>query len=292
MHLVVWENAAAGRGTAHEASARLVAEAERHGYDVERVAVDSPAVAADRARAALGDGADRLVAVGGDGTVHQALQVVAETGVAFGVVPVGSGNDFSAAMGLPRDVPQAVDRSLGPAERVDLLRIGGRYGATVATLGLSVDVTIRAERLRWPPGSAKYTVATLLEIPTMREHALRITVDGVPHDVRPNLVGVANTPTFGGGMRIAPDADARDGLLDVVLIGPSTRFAMLRLLPKAGSGGHVGHPDVQVLRGARIEIDAEQPVRVDADGECVGHTPLAIEARPGALLLAGARFDR
>lgn len=282
----MWLNPTAGRGTAEDAGDRIVAEAERRGHSVDRVLAGSPLAAAALARAAIDDGADRLIVAGGDGSVHHAVQVVAETGVAFGVVPVGSGNDFAAAMGLPSTFPAAIACALGATHSVDLIRVGDRYGATVATLGLSVEVTIRAEHLRRPSGRSKYTVATLLELPRMRDYPLRLTIDGVGHAAAPNLVAIANTPTFGGGMRIAPGADARDGMLDVVLIGPTSRNVMLRLLPRAGSGGHIGHPAVSVLRGARIEIDADEPFRVDVDGEAAGVTPIAVEVRPGALALA------
>lgn len=285
--IVVWTNPTAGRGGSADAGALLAAEAESRGHSVRLVSVVPASAAATAARAAIDDGADRLVVVGGDGTVHQALQVVAGTGVVCGVVPAGSGDDFATAMGLPREVRTAIERALGPADPVDLVRVGDRYGATVATLGLSVAVTDRAGRLRWPRGGAKYTVATLLELPRLRTYPLRLTVDGVAREVSPNLVGIANAPLFGGGMRIAPGADVHDGALDVVLIGPSRRRDMLRLLLRAGSGRHVGHPDVEVLRAARVEIDADEPFRVDVDGEPVGRTPIVVEACPGALLLAG-----
>ncbi len=286
--VVVWANQEAGRGSARGASDRLVAVATSRGHVVEHVPCDAPDVVAAAARAAIDAGADRLVVVGGDGTVHQGIQVAATTEVAFGVVPAGSGNDFASAFGLSADLDDAIDRALGPASPIDLIRVGDRWGATVVTLGFSVEVTIRADRLRRPRARAKYTVATLLEIPRMRAYPLRLTVDGEQHEVTPNLVGIANTPTFGGGMRIAPSADVQDGVLDVVLVGPSTRVAMLRLLPRAGRGGHIGHPDVQVLRGARIELHADEPFRVDVDGEAVGRTPIVIEVAPGALRLAGA----
>ena len=284
--IIAWVNPSAGRGASRDAGERLVVEAEARGHWVERVPTDSASAAIDMARTAIADGADRLVVVGGDGTVHQGIQAAAETGVAFGVVPAGSGNDFATAMGLPTEVDAAIERALGPTSPVDLIRVGERYGATVATLGLSVEVTIRAGRLRWPRGGAKYTIATLLELPRAREYPLRLIIDGERHDVAPNLVGIANTPMFGGGMRIAPAADPADGLLDVVLLGPSSRRSMLLLLARAGTGGHIGHRDVRVLRGRRIEIDADEPFRVDADGEEAGRTPLVIETVPGALHLA------
>lgn len=285
--VVVWANPRAGRGEAREASERLAAAATAHGHDVDRIEVDSASAASEHAQAAIASGADRLIVIGGDGTVHQGVQVAAATGVAFGVVPAGSGNDFASAVGLPTGLDAAIEAALGPATPVDLIRVGDRWGATIATLGISVEVTIRADRLRWPRGGAKYTAATLLELPRMRTYPLLLTVDGERHEVTPNLLAIANTPTFGGGMRIAPSADLTDGLLEVVMLGPSPRRTMLRLLPKAGSGGHVGHRDVRIMRGARVELHSETPVRVDVDGECAGHTPLVVECVPGALRLAG-----
>lgn len=286
--VVVWVNPAAGRGRARDAGNRLIAVASARGHEIDHIDVGDVAEAAEIARSGVRSGADRLVMVGGDGTVHHGIQVAAGTGIAFGIVPTGSGNDFASALGLPDDVDAAIERALAPASPVDLIRVGDRWGATVATLGLSVEVTVRADRLRWPKGGAKYTAATLLEIPRMRTYPLRITVDGELHEVAPNLIAIANTPTFGGGMRIAPAADVRDGLLDVVLLGPSTRTTMLRLLPSAGDGGHIGHRDVRLLRGARLELDADDPIRVDVDGEEAGRTPIVIECVPGALRLAGA----
>jgi diacylglycerol kinase (ATP) len=285
--IVLWANPTAGRGSTSDAGDQVVAAAERRGHAVERVPLDSLPAATEATRSMIAEGVDRLVVVGGDGTVHQGLQHVAGTDIAFGVVPAGSGNDFAAAMGVPSDVPSAVVRALDDVDPVDLIRVGDRYGATVATIGMSVEVTIRADRLWWPRGPAKYTVATLLELPRLRTYPMRLVVDGVEHHVAPNLVGFANTPTFGGGMRIAPGADARDGMLDVVLIGPSSRRAMLRLLAQAGAGGHLGHPDVRVLRGARVDVEADEPFRVDVDGEAVGQAPVTIEVVPGALRLAG-----
>jgi diacylglycerol kinase (ATP) len=286
--IIVWVNHAAGNGASGRIGDQLDDTATARGHVVERLPVDSVSTTLDAARAAIAEGADRLVVVGGDGTVHQGIQAAASTGVVFGVVPAGTGNDFATAMGVPSDDRAAIDRALGPASPIDLIRVGDRYGATVATLGLSVEVTVRAGRLRWPRGGAKYTLATLLELPRLRDYPLRLDVDGVRHEVAPNLVGLANTSMFGGGMLIAPDADPADGLLDIVLLGPSTRRTMLGLLPRAGTGAHIGHPDVQVLRGARVDVEADETLRVDVDGEEAGRTPIVIEVAPGALSLAGA----
>lgn len=287
--IFVWWNPRAGRGEAEDLAERTRAEASRRGHTVTLLPSDSVAAC----RAALEDAKagriDRLVIVGGDGTVHQAIQVAVGTTLVVGVVPAGSGNDLVGALGLGTDPTTAIDLALGPSSAIDLLRIDGRYGATVATLGFSVSVNRRADSLRWPRGQIKYTVATLLELVGLHRYPVTIDLDGRRLAVSPNLLAFANTPTFGGGMRIAPDAKPDDGRLELVVVGPASRATLLRVLPKVRTGRHVEHPAVDIHRGIRAVIESEEPWQIRVDGEAVGSTPAEIELVPAALQLAGHR---
>ncbi len=245
---------------------------------------DNPALAD-----AAADGIDRLIVIGGDGTLHQAIQVAAGTPLVVGVVPAGSGNDLVGALGLSTDPATAIDLALGPSSAIDLIRIDGHYGVTVATLGFSVSVNRRADGLRWPRGQLKYTAATLLELIGLRRYLVTVDLDGRRLAASPNLVAIANTAVFGGGMRIAPDAEPDDGHFDLVMVGPGSRATLLRVLPKVRTGRHVEHPAVQVHRGVRAVIESEEPWEIRADGEVVGSTPAEIELVPAALRLAGHR---
>lgn len=285
--ICVWWNPRAGNGEAEDLAERTRAEATGRGHTV--TLLPSASIADSRATIgkAMADGIDRLIVVGGDGTVHQAIQIAATTPLVVGVVPAGSGNDLVAALDLATEPDAAIDLALGPSSAIDLLRIGTGFGITVATLGFSVAVNRRADQLRWPRGRAKYTAATLLELIGLRRYPITVDLDGQRLEISPNLVAVANTSTFGGGMRIAPDAEPDDGLLDLVVVGPASRVALLRVLPRVRSGRHIEHPAVQVHRGVRAVIDGDETWEIRSDGEVVGSTPTTIELVPAALHLAG-----
>lgn len=245
------------------------------------------AAAAEQAAAALvAGGAERIVVAGGDGMVHLAIQAVAQTNTVLGVVATGTGNDFARGVGLPSDREAAVDAALGAATPVDLMRVGHRWAASVATAGFSVAVNARANLMKWPAGSNKYSVATVRELPRLTPLDYELTVDGETHRLRAVVVTVANTSDFGGGMRITPDADPTDGILNVTVVGEAGRLELLRWFRTVFSGTHLEHAKVSTFSGASITI-AGPNTEVWADGEPVGSTPLTIEAVPGALLLAG-----
>ena len=211
-------------------------------------------------------GMDRLLIAGGDGLIHHALPALAGSDIAVGIIGVGTGNDFARGLGLPTDLPEAIHTALGPASPVDLVTRGdGTFAASVVTGGFSGTVNARANTLRFPPGQQRYTVATLLELPRLHTVGLRLTVDGTTHELDTTLFAVANTRYFGGGMAICPDATPTDGMLDVTVIGPTSRVTLARVLPTVFSGRHVNHPAVTTYRGERIEIDTEADLW--ADGE-------------------------
>lgn len=276
-----------GRGRAAAAAPIVRRVIERAGHAPVDISGDSAEASAEAARAAVEAGAQRVIAVGGDGTLHLALQGVVGTDAVLGLVPAGTGNDYARAFGLfGLSVEEATDRALGPARPVDAVRTDRRrWVAFNVTGGFTVDVNDRADRMRFPRGPSRYTVATLLTMPGLRCRDLAVTADGERSEYRSALFAVANTPTFGGGMAICPDADPGDGLLDVCVVGPASRTTMLRLLPKVFNGGHVGHRHVHMLRGRTVTIEGE-PMDLVGDGEAIGTAPITVEAVPGALNVA------
>ena len=285
VHLLV--SPRGGRGRAAAAAPIVRGVIERAGHTPVDISGASAEESAAAARAAVAAGAERVIAVGGDGTVHLAVQGVAGTGAVLGIVPVGTGNDFARAFGLfGLSVEAATARALGPSRPVDAISTDRQRWVTFSvTGGFTVDVNVRADRLRFPKGPSRYTVATLLTMPGLRHRELAVTVDGQRTGYRSALFAVNNTPTFGGGMAICPGADPCDGMLDVCVVGPASRTTMLRLLPKVFEGGHVGHPQIHMLRGRTVTIEGE-PVDLIGDGEEIGATPITVEAVPGALRVA------
>ncbi len=276
-----------GRGRAAAAAPVVRRVIEQAGHTPIDISGASAEESADAARAVVAAGAKRLIAVGGDGTLNLALQGAAGSDAVLGLVPAGTGNDYARAFGLfGLGVEEAAARALGPARPVDVIRTDRqRWVAFSVTGGFSVDVNVRADRMRFPRGPSRYTVATLLTMPGLRHRELAVTVDGQRAEYRSALFAVNNTPTFGGGMAICPDADPTDGLLDVCVVGTASRSTMLRLLPKVFEGGHVGNRHVHMLRGRTVAIEGE-PIDLVGDGELIGQTPITAEAVPGAVQFA------
>ncbi len=264
-----------------------VAEALRaRGAEVVELAAASAAHAEAVAIEAVAGGARRVVVVGGDGLVHLAIQAVAGTPTVLGLVPSGSGNDFARGVGLPTERDAAIDAAVADPTPIDLMRIGGRWAASVATAGFSVAVNARANAMRRPTGGSRYTIATILELPRLDVQPYQLRIDDRAVEVDATLITVANTSDFGGGMRITPAADPTDGLLDVTIVAAVGRVELLRWFRKVFDGTHLENPKVSTHRGGQVAIDAPA-VEVWADGEPVARAPLTIEAVPAALQLAG-----
>jgi diacylglycerol kinase (ATP) len=286
-------NPAAGRGRGDRDVAAVVAALRSAGLDVTEIRAPGPAAAGAACAAAVAGGVDALVAVGGDGTVHLAVQAVAGTSTALGIIPAGTGNDFAAALGVPPDPLRAAEalaaRLLGGGPvAVDAVRTtradGGpdHWWACVLASGFDSAVNERANRMRWPRGPRRYDLAILAELARLRPLDYRLTLDGVAQELRGVLVAVGNTDSYGGALRMCPAADPADGLLDVTVVGPVSRFQLMRVKPRVYTGMHVDHPLVSTYRAAEVRIESPG-VTAYADGERLGPLPLTLTCVPGAL---------
>ncbi len=279
-----------GNPTARGGTRRLddvVAALERRGVEAIVLDATTPADARAEAQSSVAGGANRLIAVGGDGVVHLAVNAVAESETVLGVVPLGTGNDFARALGLlDGDVDRQVGRALAAPVPIDAIRSNHGWVATVATLGFSGDVTARANRLRWPRGQLRYTLATVLQLPRLRTLPVTVEVDGRSVGGATTLLAVGNTAFFGGGMQICPDARPDDGRLQVVSIGDVPRHTFLRVFPTVFSGRHTDRPEVAVAVGTGATIHGAD-VDVWADGELLGSLPIRLDVVPAALRIAG-----
>lgn len=290
--LALLVNPAAGRGAGlrlgHEA-ARLL---RRGGYEVVECSGASSGQAGAAASVALSNGCDTLVVVGGDGTVNLGANLCAATDTRLAVVAAGAGNDIALHLGLPvRNAAAAVSViEAGGSRSIDAGRVtrGGqppRWFAGVLGAGFDAVVAARAARLRWPRGPLRYPMAMLRELPGFRPIPYSIELDGRRVQTRAMLVAVANTSSFGGGMRVCPDAQVDDGFFDVLVVHALSTTAFLRIFPQVYSGRHVGHPEVEIYRARHVRLDAPG-ILAQADGEPVGTLPLEIELIPGALTVA------
>jgi diacylglycerol kinase (ATP) len=282
---------AAGRGRARAVGATVLDALREAGLKPSLLPATTGAEAERQATEAVAAGVGALVAVGGDGSAHAALQAVAGTTTPLAVVPAGTGNDLALALGIPR-APLAAARAAaedllaGTDRSIDLGRTAGRWWATVLCCGFDSAVTDRANRLRWPRGRHRYDVAILAELAQLRPREVELVLDGERTIVPVTLVAVGNTPWYGGGMKVCPAAVPTDGLFDVTVVGPMTRRELVRSRPRLTAGTHVDHSAVTVHRAARVEL-ASPGVSTYADGEPVAPLPAVAECVPGAVRLVG-----
>jgi diacylglycerol kinase (ATP) len=294
-HIAVLRNPAAGRGRHAEAVRRALAALESPQRTVRVLDARTVEAALVATREAVAGGAAALVTVGGDGTIHIGLQAVAGTGVPFGVIPAGTGNDFAAESGIPADpvaaasaIAAALDE--GRTRPVDLAHLAGpggyeRYFGAVLGAGFDAIVNERANAMRWPKGRRRYDIAIFAELMRLRPRRYRLTLDGETTELDAVLIAIGNTASYGGGMRMCPDADPADGLLDVVVAGPISRTTLLRLQPRVYRGTHVGHDAVRTFRARSVGLACTEPITAYADGERACPLPITVTAAPAALAL-------
>ena len=277
-------NPTAGKGRGARARDIAVTRLRRAGMQVRDLQGRDGDEALDLARACVADGVEAVVAVGGDGMVHLAVQAVASTGVPLGIVPAGTGNDVARYFDLPRKDPAAaVDRVIaGLTRTVDLARSGTKYYVTVLSAGFDAIVNKRANEMTWPKGQMRYNIATVAELRTFQPLSYTLELDGRTLRLDAMLVAIGNGPSFGGGLRITEGAKLDDGMLDVVVIKPMSRGALVRTYPKLFSGTHVTHPKYEHHLARSVTV-ASPGITAYADGERFGDLPLTVECVPGAL---------
>jgi diacylglycerol kinase (ATP) len=210
------------------------------------------------------------------------------------VIARGTGWDFARSLSLPHNIDRAIDVALhGRTRTIDLGRVtyhgwaGGEehaWFANVASVGMSGAIAQRANDTSKALGAkASYVWATLAVFSRWTNGEVNITVDAESRRAKMHDVVVANGPFLGGGMKICPDADASDGVFDVLLIGDLTKRDLMLTLPKTFRGTHLPHPKAELLRGTAVTVDAPEALPLQLDGEQPGTTPVRFELVPQAL---------
>lgn len=294
--LVVNPTAGSARGRLSQADITRVLASR--GHEVLDLSGATPGAALARSRTAVRAGeVDVLAVAGGDGMAHLGTNACAGTDVPLLVIPQGSGNDIARDWGVPLGDPRAATDLLdeGVVARVDAVRAGERedrpWFAGVLYGGFDSLVGERANSWSWSLAGHKYELAVVRELPRFRPIPYTIAIDGHTLQTEAMLVTVANTASYGGGMRVCPGARHDDGLLDIMVLHEVNRVEFLRVFPRVFSGTHVDHPAVEMHRGRRVTLEADE-VTVHADGEPFAPTPLTCEVVPGALRVLLPRDNR
>lgn len=258
-----------------------------------------PTHATELAKQAGEQGYEMVIAMGGDGTVHEVvnglMQIPAESRPILGVVPVGSGNDFAHSINIPMQSDRALAHVLnGQSSTVDIGLMtdeNGRKEYFDNTVGVGFDavVTIRSHKLPVVRGFLMYLTAVIQTILLNHEPAkMQLQADGVSWEQTNLMVAVCNGPREGGGFMVAPDAQNSDGILNYMMIGKCSRPMMFRLIPEVMNGTHGNFDLVKMGTCQKFSLDSERPVYIHVDGEIYTSFgsnlhKLDFEILPGAL---------
>jgi YegS/Rv2252/BmrU family lipid kinase len=224
------------------------------------------------------------VVMSGDGLVGQVGGVLTGAAVPLGIIPGGRGNDLARVLGIPKDVEGAADvLAAGNVRRIDVGEVNGHRFVGIASCGFDSVANRIANEAELIGGNLVYLYAGLRTLATWRPARFTVTVDGRRHEFSGYNVAAANNKAYGGGMFVAPHAELNDGQLDVVLIEQIGKLRYLANLPTVFKGTHVEKEGVTVLRGAEVEIEADRPFAVYADGDHLADLPARVHVLPSAL---------
>jgi diacylglycerol kinase (ATP) len=279
-------NPSAGKGRAQRLLPEVAGLFRDAGHDVQVLLSRSSDEAREMAVQAVEREIGTLVVMGGDGMMHLGINVVAgRPGVSnLGMIPAGTGNDLCRGLGMTGKDPVAAARAIafGPPRPIDVLKVGDAYVGGVVATGFDAGVNARANAMSRPKGPLRYAIAALVEIGSFHPQPYRLTIDGEVRDIVGMAVAVGNSPYYGGGMKVCPDADPADGLLDLTIIHSASRAKLLRMLPDMFPGTFVRDPCVELLRARTVRIE-RHGLTGYGDGEALAPGPLDIEVRPGLL---------
>jgi len=230
-----------------------------------------------------------VIAVGGDGTLHEVVNGIYPSNLPVGYIPAGSGNDYAREMGIPKEPLLALKNLLNMyAEPIDIGKINDRYFLNVASLGFDGLVALYANQSRFKKmfGKAVYLYGVLKALFTFKPEKVEVIVDGKPysfHNVW--LIAIANHRYYGGGMVICPQAKNHDGYLDICIIKDLNHLKFLLLFPTIFFGKHVQYPMVETLKGKRIEIISNNHFVHQADGEILNVDSIRLESVKQGLII-------
>jgi diacylglycerol kinase (ATP) len=288
--ILVLLNPKAGGGRGRRTGAAVANYFKRHGQRVEIVLSQSGGELERRAREAQAAGFRRVAVIGGDGALLHAVNGIFGSGVELGIIPAGQANDAANSLGIPRDPRAAADVVLGGQVRpVDLVRARFARGGTALYLGVGgagfdAEAAQLANRyFRRLPGVTRYLAGALWSFRTFEPPDFEAELDGERVSGPLLFAAIANAPSYGAGLRIAPAAEMDDGWLDVTLVEPLGWTRLVRAIPILLRSGDIRWPEVRRHRARRVRLAANRPAAFHGDGEPLGMLPVELEVLPRAL---------
>lgn len=282
-------NPAAGAGRARETRAAVAEYLASRGKAVEFSESRSSDDFCEQARAAS-DGFRFVLALGGDGSVHQLMEGLLGTPAIAGILPAGNGNDIARALGIPLDPVRAADAFLhSRACAIDVVQAQFQSGETAhfvgaGGMGLDAEAAHRANTVfkNWP-GVTRYLAGAFAAFFDGASFEIEAEIDGARWSDRALLAVVANGAYYGSGVRIAPDASMFDGCLDVLLVRDLPWTRLVEAIPVLLTSGDLRFREIERFRARRVRLQADRPVKVHGDGESLGESPVEFRVMPTAM---------
>ena len=268
-----------------------------HGLSFDYQYTEGAGHASELASAAAGDGYRFLIAVGGDGTINEVANGIlgspnAAT-TAMGIISTGTGNDFIRSAGIPCNYAMACKHVTG--ERRSLIDVGiveytkdgkraSRYFINGAGVGFDAEVAEAGRGVpRFMGNTVPFVLSLLKTLPGYRNKDIRLNIDGRVETRRVLTLVVSNGAYFGGGMRIAPEAELSDRHLDVLTIGDVGKVELLQVFPRVYKGTHITHPKVRMEKAHSVTVECDRRILLQADGELLGEGPVTFRIQPASL---------
>lgn len=260
-------NPAAGKGGGHRYREQISQYFRDKGGDYRIAITQTPGDATRIARTFAHEGAGRIYAIGGDGTLNEVLNGMAGTDCSLGVIPSGSGNDFFRNLRHTADDTILARTIEGTEEPVSLGIVEGRYFLNVASAGIDAAIALNANRYKRLGGTAAYVAGIFHSVFRYRSFPAEVDIDGARFSRKTLLLAVANGCCYGGGMKIAPRADIRSGTFEVYHINEAGPLRILHLFPRLMEGRHETIREVSHTQGEGITISSAEQFPLNIDGE-------------------------
>ena len=279
-------NPVSGQGRGTTVGTYVAGYLNQHTIDFTIVTGNSSIALSDHLRTFISKNPDceGVIAVGGDGLMHIALQLVVPSQIPFTIIPAGTGNDFVRTLGwdleaIDKQLNQVITTAPSP---IDLGLVDGEWFGAILSTGFDSVVNEKANTMSWPKGPMKYNAAIAIELPRFKPRHYEITLDDRTISTEAMLIAVANGRSYGAGMLVCPNANISDGLFDVMVLHPISKFEFMKVFPQVFAGTHISHPAVEIVRSKNVRIESKAVAY--SDGERIGQLPIAAECIHDAAL--------
>ena len=279
-------NPVSGQGKGTTVGTYVAGYLNQHTIDFTIVTGNSSIALSDHLRTFISKNPDceGVIAVGGDGLMHIALQLVVPSQIPFTIIPAGTGNDFVRTLGwdleaIDKQLNQVITTAPSP---IDLGLVDGEWFGAILSTGFDSVVNEKANTMSWPKGPMKYNAAIAIELPRFKPRHYEITLDDRTISTEAMLIAVANGRSYGAGMLVCPNANISDGLFDVMVLHPISKFEFMKVFPQVFAGTHISHPAVEIVRSKNVRIESKAVAY--SDGERIGQLPIAAECIHDAAL--------